>query len=182
MSSQSRDRVSALYHAALARAPEARNVFLQQACDGDESLRQEVESLLGYESRESRALSPDGRWMAYTSDEAGKGRDVYVAPFPGPGAVHLVSEGGGHAAMWSKDGKELFYFRPNGTLMSAAVETGRAFKPGVPRKLFTVPVGLTVGWGNEYAVSSDGNRFLVNVLSRPKPITVVLDWLALTKR
>ncbi len=138
--------------------------------------------------RESRAseghahFSPDGRWMVYTSEEAGKGREVFVAPFPGPGAVHLVSDGGGMQPMWSKDGKELFYFRPDGTLMSAAVETGRTFKPGIPRKLFSVAVNLTVGLGNEYAVSKDGNRILVNVVSKPKPITVVLDWLALTKR
>jgi hypothetical protein len=70
---------------------------------------------------------------------------------------------------WSRDGNYIAYTKPGSTTLGI-------------RQLFSVPVNLTIGLGNEYAVSNDGSRFLVNVLSKPKPITVVLDWLALTKR
>jgi hypothetical protein len=127
-------------------------------------------------------FSPDVRWVAFTSQESGAGREVYVAPFPGKGPVYKVSAGGGTQPMWHPNGKELFFLAPDDGLMSVAVETGQTFKHEQARKLFTVQVNQTFGQGNEYAVSKDGSRFLVNVLPSPKHITVVLDWLLLTKR
>ena len=84
--------------------------------------------------------------------------------------------------MWHPNGKELFFLAPDDGLMSVAVETGPTFTREQPRKLFTVRVNQTIGAGNEYAVSKDGSRFLINVLPSPKHITVVQDWLLLTKR
>jgi Tol biopolymer transport system component len=127
-------------------------------------------------------FSPDVRWVAFTSQESGTGRQVYVAPFPGKGPVQQVSARGGTQPMWHPNGKELFFLAPDDGLMSVAFETERTFKHEQPRKLFTVRVNQYFGAGNEYAVSKDGSRFLVNVLPSPKHITVVLDWLTLTKR
>jgi dipeptidyl aminopeptidase/acylaminoacyl peptidase len=127
-------------------------------------------------------FSPDVQQVAFTSQESGTGREVYVAPFPGKGPVRKVSVGGGTQPMWHPNGKELFFLAPDDGLMSVAVETGRTFTHEQPRKLFTVQVNQTIGLGNEYAVSKDGSRFLVNVLPSPKQITVVQDWLLLTKR
>jgi Tol biopolymer transport system component len=127
-------------------------------------------------------FSPDGRWLAYTSDESGKGPDVYVAPFPSGEPAHQISVGGGTHPLWSHDGKELFFFRPDGALMSARVETGRAFAASVPVELFSTSVNLTIGFGTEYAVSHDGQRFLVDVLSKPRQITMVFDWPSLSAK
>jgi hypothetical protein len=127
-------------------------------------------------------FSPNVHWVAFTSEESATGREVYVAPFPGKGAVSKVSSGGGTQPIWHPNGKELFFLAPDNGLMSVAVETERMFRHEQPRKLFTVQVNQTFGLGNEYAVSKDGRRFLVNVLPSPKHITVVLDWLPLTKR
>jgi Tol biopolymer transport system component/DNA-binding winged helix-turn-helix (wHTH) protein len=127
-------------------------------------------------------FSPDGRWVAFTSQQSGGRREVHVAPFGGNGPVQQVSVGGGTQPMWQSDGSELFFLGPDGGVMSVAVKTGRRFEHSPPRKLFEIHVNQTVGFGNEYAVSSDGQRFLANLLSPQRPITVVLDWLTLPKR
>ncbi len=127
-------------------------------------------------------FSPNGKWMAFTSDISGAGPEVYVAPIPGPGPVHMVSAGGGTQPAWNSDGKELFFIGAGSALMSARVETGRVFKAEVARKLFTASVNVAIGVGNEFAVSRDGKRFLVNVHPKPAPITYVLDWRALATK
>jgi Tol biopolymer transport system component/DNA-binding winged helix-turn-helix (wHTH) protein len=120
-------------------------------------------------------FSPDGRWLAFSSDESGKQKEVYVAAFPYRGTLKQVSRGGGTQPQWRSDGKELFFFAPDGTLMSAAVTTESEFTANEPRILFRVAVSLTVGSGNEYAATSDGEKFLVNVLDPPPPISVILN-------
>src|SRR4029077_20755384 len=75
-------------------------------------------------------FSPDGKWVAYQSDESGTD-EVYVRPFPGPGGAALVSVGGGHSPRWSGDGKELYYISPDFKLMAAKVRVqGTAFTAG----------------------------------------------------
>src|SRR5207245_9168171 len=80
-------------------------------------------------------LSPDGRWMAYTSDESGR-NEVYVQPFPGPGGKWQVSTGGGETAKWRRDGKELFYVAPDGKMKAAPVKADATFEAALPQPLF----------------------------------------------
>jgi Tol biopolymer transport system component len=122
-------------------------------------------------------FSPDGRWVAYASDEAGTG-EVYVRPFQGSGGSWRISTDGGSAPRWRRDGKELFYVS-GGKLMAVAVKASQtSFEPGVPRLLFEKS-GIS-----NYDVSRDGQQFLiaVPVESSPEPITVVLNWTADVKR
>jgi eukaryotic-like serine/threonine-protein kinase len=99
-------------------------------------------------------LSPDGRWVAYTSDESGKNR-VYVRPFPGPGGKTSISIEGGEDPRWSRDGRELFY-RDAGKnqLMAVDIQAGPAFHARQPHALFALG---NVPWD----VVPDGKRFLV---------------------
>jgi Tol biopolymer transport system component len=112
------------------------------------------------------ALSPDGKWLAYSSDVSGRD-EVYVQPYPGPGARVQVSTGIGIAPAWRADGRELFFQAPGApglTMMSVAItSTSTAFSSGPPRKLFEGRYGSTTparGWD----VTADGSRF---VMTRP---------------
>jgi serine/threonine protein kinase len=118
-------------------------------------------------------LSPDGRWMLYTSDESGRD-EVYVAPFPGPGGKWQVSLAGGTIGWWVRGGAEIDYLAPDHTMMSVAVRTtGAAFEADTPRLLFHAPLAVSID------VTSDGQRFLMGV--RPEdeqspPLTLVTNW------
>jgi serine/threonine-protein kinase len=123
------------------------------------------------------AFSPDGRWIAYTSDETGR-EEVYVRPFPGPGEKWRISIDGGTEPIWSHDEKELF-FRSGERMMVAAVRAGASFEARKPAVLFesrseTDPPFRT------FQVSADGRRFLMVRRSEPDsptmPIAVVLNW------
>jgi eukaryotic-like serine/threonine-protein kinase len=132
------------------------------------------------------AFSPDGKWIAYSSDESGR-RDVYVRDFapehvPATGAVKVpISNAGGYKPRWHPNGRELFYLALDGTLMSVPITTSGTFEPGAPKALFkTTPTGFF-----PYDVAADG-RFLVNTLSdtsnQQSPITVVLNWQSRLKK
>jgi hypothetical protein len=128
-------------------------------------------------------LSPDGRWMAYVSDESGRW-EVYVGAFPtrGPGAVQ-ISTGGGFQPQWRHDGKELFYLAPDQMLMSVAASAEAGFTAGAPRGLFktrTEDRGARLSYDRDYLPAGDGRRFLINAVQEPAPsaITVVLNWSA----
>jgi Tol biopolymer transport system component len=118
-------------------------------------------------------FSPDGRWVAYNSNESGRS-EVYVVPFPGPGARVPISTAGGDNARWRRDGKEIFYLAGN-TLMAAGVTAnGSRFDVGAVQRLFDVP---TVDGYWPYDVSPDGQRFLVNTLDgEVAPLTIVVNW------
>jgi len=124
-------------------------------------------------------FSPDGRWVAYQSNESGR-YEVYVAPFPGPSGRRLVSNAGGTYARWRPDGTELFYLAADNKLMVAAVNgRGSSFEVGAVRPLFQTVASL--GTRRPYDVSANGQRFLVNTLpeqTASAPITVVLNWTA----
>ncbi len=126
-------------------------------------------------------FSPDGRWIAYVSDESGTA-EIYVAPFPGPGAKRVISTrqsgaGSGGVPVWRPDGREIFYIAPDRSLMAATVTLrGTTLEAGLPRALFG-PI-LAVG-GRNYAVSADGQRFLSYTapgLRDNAPITLIQNW------
>src|SRR2546422_9384817 len=126
-------------------------------------------------------LSPDGRWMAYDSDESGR-VEVYAQSYPNPSLKRWkVSPANGSGPMWTRGGRELVY-RKGDSMMTASVdlENGRS---SAPRALFGGPYPDSPGWTRprSYDVSRDGERFLLTKLpaeqSRPR-INVVLNWFA----
>jgi hypothetical protein len=133
----------------------------------------------------SRAVfSPNGRYIAYNSDETGR-EEVYVQTFPQRSGKWQVSTAGGSEPMWPGDGKELFYLAPGNEVMAVSVSTDSAtFRAGVPQPLFEARL---VDWvlRNRYAVSPDGQRFLMLVPAggaKPSPISVVVNWPELLNR
>ncbi len=123
-------------------------------------------------------FSPDGRWLAYVSDESGRA-EVYVQPFPGGGSRHLISTGGGREPLWSRDRREIFY-RSGDKMMVVNVTTNPDFNASTPRVLFEGKHLL-----NDYDVSPDGQRFLMvrsQEESEPKQIHIVFNWLEEVKR
>jgi hypothetical protein len=130
--------------------------------------------------RDARAGVADGRWVAYASDESGAW-EVYVQAFPMPGAKRTISVGGGAEPQWRRDGQERYYLAPDGTLIAVAVSTsGDTFDAGRPLPLFRarIPADI-ITFGNHYAVSRDGQRFLVDATDDNEPINVVVNWTAL---
>jgi Tol biopolymer transport system component len=132
-------------------------------------------------------LSPDGRWMAYASDESGRW-EVYVGEFPGGGGRWHISADGGVEPRWRADGKELFYVSPDGTLMAVTLEFNQqSVLPAAPRPLFTARFGE---FGAQifrpvYAPSHGGHKFLVNVVveeTTASPVTMILNWPAAIPR
>ena len=123
-------------------------------------------------------LSPDGRWLAYTSDESGK-NEVYVQDFPTSGAKWPLSTGGGSFPRWRRDGRELFYLAADQKLMAVAVSGDATFHAAEPKALFEMR-GISLNrLRYPYAVTADGQRFLVNLpvgQDTSSPITVVLNW------
>ena len=131
-------------------------------------------------------LSPDGRWLAYQSNESGK-NEIYVQPFPvsaDRAGKHLISNGGGGEPIWGRDGKELFYVNQN-KIMAAEVSTGAVFKAAPAKLLFETNLGGVNGAGYLYDVTGDGQRFLVKAAGgegAQEPITLVLNWTAALKK
>ena len=122
------------------------------------------------------AFSPDGRWIAYRSNESGR-FEIYVQPFPATGAKYLVSRNGGLHAAWRGDGQELFFLSPTGTLMASTIKTTPDFQAGIPQALFETEITGERS-NHAYVVSKDGKRFLMAVRERSAstPMTVILNW------
>jgi serine/threonine protein kinase/Tol biopolymer transport system component len=143
--------------------------------DGERALR----PFLHTTANETDArFSPDGRWIAYGSDESGR-NEVYVTAYPGPGGRSQVSIDGGSTPVWSHDGRELFY-QSSGKMMAAAIETQPKFRAGLPKPLFEL-TNL-----DEYDVAPDGQRFVM-IRTReedaaPRTLSVVLNWFDDLKR
>jgi Tol biopolymer transport system component len=130
-------------------------------------------------------FSPDGRWIAYHSGESGR-PEIYVRPFPGPGAVSQISAEGGVGPRWAPNGKELFYIAPDGKLMAAPITfQGNTLLPGTPVALFQTRIvgGGTNGARAQYDIAPDG-RILMNVAlgdNATAPITLLMNWKPATK-
>jgi WD40 repeat protein len=126
-------------------------------------------------------FSPDGRWLAYASDESGHD-EIYVQPYPGPGGKWLISTEGGTEPAWNPNGRELFY-RSGDKMMSVDIATQPGFAAGKPRMLFEGQYeGASIPTAN-YDFSPDGQRLLmVTKESEQKQINVVLNWFEELKR
>ena len=132
-------------------------------------------------------ISPNGRWLAYNSNESGQ-RQIYVRSYHevDSGGRWQVSTSGGHSPLWSRDGRELFY-RSGSKIMAVDVDTKSGFSAGKPRMLFEGPYLPTSGSLPYYDVSPDGQRFLMlkpveSQTSVPTQINVVLNWFEELKR
>jgi len=126
-------------------------------------------------------FSPDGRWVAYTSNESGPS-EIYVVPFPpsASGGRWLVSKGGGVMPRWRRDGKELFYISPDSQMMAADVITRPVFQSGEPHALFQtdiVDTGIRTG-PMSWDIAPDGRFLIISDTSTDASITVVLNWRA----
>jgi Tol biopolymer transport system component len=124
-------------------------------------------------------LSPDGRYIAYMSDETGRD-EIYVRPFPAGQTKWPISTSGGRLVRWRRDGRELFYTH-DGALFGVPVQTGPGFRPDAPSRLFSHPAfvfQLLVSEPN-YDVAPDGERFLIpERVGGDRKIHVVQNWLA----
>jgi Tol biopolymer transport system component len=135
-----------------------------------------------FEERNAQ-FSPDGKWVAYQSNESGR-FEIYVQPFPGPGAKSRISVSGGAEVRWRRDGKELFYIALDGTLTAVPIRLpsdGKTVEAGAPVPLFLTHMPRAVEHldGQQYVVSHDGQRFLFNSFaeeSSTQAITVILNW------
>ena len=126
-------------------------------------------------------FSPDGHFVAYVAEESGR-PEVYVRPFPGPGQAWQVSQSGGKAPRWSRDGREIFFLAEH-AVMSAAVRIGRGFETAAAVPLF--PADLFAGGDREgYEVAPDG-RFLIlhpAAGARDPGVHVIANWPAGLKK
>jgi Tol biopolymer transport system component/tRNA A-37 threonylcarbamoyl transferase component Bud32 len=116
-------------------------------------------------------FSPDGKWVAYESNESGR-NEVYVVPFPGPGGKSQVSTEGGTQPRWNRNGRELF-FRSGAKMVAVDVETGEAFRAGASHTLFEKI-------SSDYDVAPDGKRFLMLkpsiAAAESTELHVILNW------
>ena len=131
-----------------------------------------------FEERDAQ-FSPDGKWIAYQSNESGQ-HEVYVQPFRGRGERVRISANGGVQARWRADGQELFYLTLTGQLMAVPIAVrseGGALRPGAAVPLFRARVGAVQGISlHNYIVAPDGQRFLLDtVIEQPStPISLIL--------
>jgi eukaryotic-like serine/threonine-protein kinase len=128
-----------------------------------------------YDDRQAR-ISPDGKFMAYTSLESGRNQEIYVQTFPPGGGKWQISVNGGFFPMWRHDGKEIFFLnRGDNKLMSAEVRLGKTFEADVPKGLFGLPPAIT----DRYVLTGDGQKFLFTLIKEQGPgvkIVTVLNW------
>ena len=129
-------------------------------------------------------FSPDGRWIAYTSNQSGTD-EVYLQPYPGPGSRVQVSTNGGRAPAWGRNGAEIYYWQ-SGMMAVTARPTSTGLTVDAPRKLFAGRFSMT-GPVRGYDVAPDGNRFLMAVLKDPPPqpsieLVLVANWFEELKR
>jgi eukaryotic-like serine/threonine-protein kinase len=135
------------------------------------------------------ALSPDGKWIAYDSDESGR-PEVYLAPYPALAPRERISTDGGLHPLWAPDGRELYYrmgttaeemeerfLGQKSRVMAVSIETKPTLKVGQPRMLFEGPYFES---GHDFAITPDGKGFILireDDTTGPKEIEVVVNWL-----
>jgi hypothetical protein len=135
-----------------------------------------------YDERDAQFAPPDGRWIAFQSNESGH-YEIYVQPFPNSKSRPVqVSKGGGAQVRWRRDGRELFYIALDGSLMAVPIRfapDGHSAEPDTPVRLFATNVGGAVTAFPQYVVSADGGRFLMNTVvdnGVPSPLQLILHW------
>jgi eukaryotic-like serine/threonine-protein kinase len=136
--------------------------------------------LKGPSALKNGQFSPDGKRVAYASNESGKW-EIYVTSFPGAHGKWQVSNGGGDQPRWRGDGKELFYLAADGKIVAVAVKEGESFNPGASAALFQANPREPVATSEQvmYDVTQDGRRFLINTYVKNRemqPMSVVLNW------
>jgi Tol biopolymer transport system component len=138
-----------------------------------------VPLLNGKANETNGQISPDGKWVAYASDDSGAW-EIYVSSFPGAAGKWQVSRGGGTEPRWRGDGKEILYIGPTGMLMVVSVTSESTFATGQPAPLFQIhgraPISSTDAF--TFDVTKDGKRFLVNRYVKPEhvpPLTILLN-------
>jgi serine/threonine protein kinase/Tol biopolymer transport system component len=140
-----------------------------------------VRVLNGSHAESQGQFSPDGRWLAYRSNESGRW-EIYVRPYPGPGGQQLVSSGGGVQPRWRRDGNELFYIAADSRMMAVPIQlpsNGDALEAGMPMPLFTAKLTYPSNQQFGYAVDPAGQRFLMWIVddqTSTTPITIVQHW------
>ncbi len=124
-------------------------------------------------------ISPDVRWVAYSSDESGK-YEIYVQSFPSPEqGKWKISSSGGTMPCWSKDGKELFFLSLDRKMMAVPISsTAAGLEPGIPAELFQTSAAAQFERRHRYVVSADGLRFGISTQTNESPpfITATLNW------
>ena len=129
----------------------------------------------------SARFSPDGKWVAYSSNESGRW-EIYVTSFPEAHGKWQVSNAGGDQPRWRGDGKELFYFSNDSKIMAVPVKTGANFDAGTPAALFQANPREMFATSElfSYDVSNDGQKFLINTQLKTEmtPVSIVLNWSA----
>jgi len=148
--------------------------YLVSVTDG-----KETQLLSGKSNETNGQISPDGKWMAYASDESGSW-EIYVTSFPGAAGKWQVSRGGGSEPRWRGDGKEIFYIAPSGMLNAVPVNAQSVFATGTPAPLFQIHGRAAISSTDvfTYDVAKDGKRFLVNRYVKPEhvpPLTILLN-------
>ena len=132
----------------------------------------------------SGRFSPDGKWVAYSSNESGRW-EIYVTSFPEAHGKWQVSNTGGDQPRWRGDGKELFYLSTDSKIMAVPVKTGSNFDAGTPTALFQANPREMFATSElfSYDVSNDGQKFLINTQLKTEmtPMSVVLNWSAKLK-
>jgi serine/threonine-protein kinase len=129
-------------------------------------------------------FSPDGRWIAYTSNETGR-EEVYLRPFRGPGGKWQISTDGGSEAVWSPSGREIFFRNGDKMMAVSLAATGDRIRAEKPVLLFEAPYDHGFPWYPTYDVAADGREFLM-IRSEPRPaptqLNVVLGWFSALRR
>jgi Tol biopolymer transport system component len=140
--------------------------------------RKPVRWLQTHSAERSPRFSPDGRWIAYESDESGD-PEIYVALMDGGGEKQRLSPSGGRLPRWRRDGQELYFVTPDGFLMAVPIAPGARLEARTPAQLFHVEATI-----ENYDVTPDGSRFLMSTPSekgRESPIRVIVNWPATLK-
>ena len=138
-----------------------------------------VPFLPGRTNKANGQISPDGKWVAYESDETGEWQ-VYISPFPGGGGKLQVSAAGGTDPRWRADGKEIFFLDPKGYLVAVALDSEKTLSTGATTQLFQTLTRTAVSSSDisSYDVTPDGQRFLVDRYVKPTetpPLNIILN-------
>jgi len=131
---------------------------------------------------EHAAFSPDGRWLAYVSDESDR-REVYVQAFPDGGSKTRLSTQGGTEPIWTRDGRELLY-RNEDSIMSVSIDTSAGFTAGRPRAIFTGRIASSTA-GPSYDIAPDGRTIVIPRIpegATPRQVNLIFNWFETLRR